>query len=79
MDYLRSQAMQIPVAGVIFEQLRDTFDEGRDGGRVHRARTATNRVTLRRLAGSMPYLIGVTTVDKAGHHSVERFIRITTR
>jgi murein DD-endopeptidase MepM/ murein hydrolase activator NlpD len=36
-DYLRSQAMLIPVAGVAFEQLRDTFDEGRDGTRVHRA------------------------------------------
>jgi murein DD-endopeptidase MepM/ murein hydrolase activator NlpD len=29
--------MLIPVAGVAFEQLRDTFDEGRDGTRVHRA------------------------------------------
>lgn len=36
-DYLRSHAMLIPVAGVLFEQLRDTFDEGRDGSRVHRA------------------------------------------
>ncbi len=36
-DYLLSHAMLIPVAGATVEQLRDTFDEGRDGGRVHGA------------------------------------------
>ena len=36
-DYLLARGMLIPVAGVAMNQLRDTFDEGRDGGRVHRA------------------------------------------
>ncbi|HEX9484440.1 MAG TPA: peptidoglycan DD-metalloendopeptidase family protein [Gemmatimonadaceae bacterium] len=36
-DYLLARGMQIPVAGVSVSQLRDSFDEGRDGGRVHRA------------------------------------------
>ncbi|MDB4889468.1 MAG: Peptidase [Gemmatimonadetes bacterium] len=36
-DYLLARGMLIPVAGVSVSQLHDTFDEGRDGGRVHRA------------------------------------------
>ena len=36
-DYLLARGMIIPVAGVTVSQLRDTFDEGRDVGRVHRA------------------------------------------
>jgi len=36
-DYLLARGMLIPVAGVSVSQLRDTFDEGRDVGRVHRA------------------------------------------
>lgn len=36
-DYLIERGMEIPVAGATAERLRDTFDEGRDGGRVHRA------------------------------------------
>jgi murein DD-endopeptidase MepM/ murein hydrolase activator NlpD len=36
-DYLLARGMLIPVAGVSVGQLHDTFDEGRDGGRVHRA------------------------------------------
>lgn len=36
-DYLLTRGMQIPVAGVSVSQLRDSFDDGRDGGRVHRA------------------------------------------
>src|SRR6476469_5605280 len=36
-SYILSRGMQIPVAGVTVGQLEDTFDEGRDGGRVHRA------------------------------------------
>jgi murein DD-endopeptidase MepM/ murein hydrolase activator NlpD len=36
-DYLLSRDMAIPVAGTSVKQLQDTFDEGRDGGRVHRA------------------------------------------
>jgi murein DD-endopeptidase MepM/ murein hydrolase activator NlpD len=36
-DYLLARGMIIPVAGASVSQLRDTFDEGRDGGRVHRA------------------------------------------
>jgi murein DD-endopeptidase MepM/ murein hydrolase activator NlpD len=35
--YLLGRALEIPVAGMTVEQLQDTFDEGRDGGRVHRA------------------------------------------
>ena len=36
-DYLLARGVFIPVAGVASSQLHDTFDEGRDGGRVHRA------------------------------------------
>ncbi|MES2177491.1 MAG: M23 family metallopeptidase [Gemmatimonadota bacterium] len=36
-DYLLASGLLLPVAGVATAQLRDTFDEGRDGGRVHRA------------------------------------------
>ena len=36
-DYLLARELEIPVAGTTMRQLQDTFDEGRDGGRVHRA------------------------------------------
>jgi murein DD-endopeptidase MepM/ murein hydrolase activator NlpD len=36
-DYLLTRGIEIPVAGAKIDQLRDTFDEGRDGGRIHRA------------------------------------------
>ncbi|MBA3672948.1 MAG: M23 family metallopeptidase [Gemmatimonadaceae bacterium] len=36
-DYLLVRGLELPVAGMTRVQLRDTFDEGRDGGRVHRA------------------------------------------
>jgi murein DD-endopeptidase MepM/ murein hydrolase activator NlpD len=36
-DYLMAHGMEIPVAGATVQQLHDTFDDGRDGGRVHRA------------------------------------------
>jgi peptidoglycan LD-endopeptidase LytH len=36
-NYLLARGMAIPVAGKTVNQLQDTFDEGRDGGRVHRA------------------------------------------
>ena len=36
-NYLLARALAIPVAGKTVQQLQDTFDEGRDGGRVHRA------------------------------------------
>ena len=36
-DYLFARGILIPVAGATVNQLHDTFDEGRDGGRVHRA------------------------------------------
>ena len=36
-NYIMSRGLQIPVAGIECRQLNDTFDEGRDGGRVHRA------------------------------------------
>ncbi|MEP6999497.1 MAG: M23 family metallopeptidase [bacterium] len=36
-DYLLARGIFIPVAGVTWNQLEDTFDEGRDGARVHRA------------------------------------------
>ena len=36
-NYLLGRDMLIPVAGVSFAQLQDTFDEGRDAGRTHRA------------------------------------------
>lgn len=35
--YIIARSLAVPVAGVLASQLRDTFDEGRDGGRVHRA------------------------------------------
>ena len=35
--YLLERALDVPVAGRTARQLQDTFDEGRDGGRVHRA------------------------------------------
>ena len=34
---LRERMLMVPVAGVRADQLRDTFDEPRGGGRVHRA------------------------------------------
>jgi len=34
---LRARALMVPVAGVRPDQLRDTFDERRSGGRTHRA------------------------------------------
>lgn len=36
-NYLITREMEIPVAGKTVKQLQDTFDAGRDGGRVHRA------------------------------------------
>jgi murein DD-endopeptidase MepM/ murein hydrolase activator NlpD len=36
-EYLLGRALEIPVAGKSAQQLQDTFDEGRDGGRLHRA------------------------------------------
>ena len=36
-NYILGRGLLVPVSGVIAAQLRDTFDEGRDGGRVHRA------------------------------------------
>ena len=36
-NYILGRGLLLPVAGVAVPQLRDTFDEGRDGGRVHRA------------------------------------------
>jgi murein DD-endopeptidase MepM/ murein hydrolase activator NlpD len=36
-EYILSRDMLVPVAGTSVKQLEDTFDEGRDGGRVHRA------------------------------------------
>src|SRR5690348_15500577 len=36
-DYLMARGMEIPVAGRTVKDLEDTFDEGRDGGRTHRA------------------------------------------
>jgi murein DD-endopeptidase MepM/ murein hydrolase activator NlpD len=36
-SYVLSRGMEIPVAGMTVNQLQDTFDEGRNGGRVHRA------------------------------------------
>ena len=36
-NYLLGRGLDIPVAGKSVQQLQDTFDEGRDGGRVHRA------------------------------------------
>ena len=36
-DYLMARGMLLPVAGVTTAHLQDTFDEGRDAGRSHRA------------------------------------------
>ena len=36
-DYLLARGIFIPVAGITPSQLHDSFDEGRDGGRMHRA------------------------------------------
>jgi len=36
-NYILGRGLRLPVAGVVASQLRDTFDEGRDEGRVHRA------------------------------------------
>jgi peptidoglycan LD-endopeptidase LytH len=36
-NYILGRGLLVPVAGVVVSQLRDTFDEGRDEGRVHRA------------------------------------------
>src|SRR5690242_6913025 len=36
-NYVLTRPLEIPVAGKSVAQLQDTFDEGRDGGRVHRA------------------------------------------
>ena len=36
-SYLMARGMEIPVAGRTVKNLEDTFDDGRDGGRTHRA------------------------------------------
>jgi murein DD-endopeptidase MepM/ murein hydrolase activator NlpD len=36
-NYILARGLLVPVAGVAVAQLQDTFDEGRDVGRVHRA------------------------------------------
>jgi murein DD-endopeptidase MepM/ murein hydrolase activator NlpD len=36
-NYVLSRRLEIPVSGITTSQLRDSFDEGRDGKRVHRA------------------------------------------
>ncbi len=36
-EYILARNLEIPVAGTTVAQLQDSFDEGRDGGRVHRA------------------------------------------
>lgn len=36
-DYLRTRELRLPVAGVPVARLRDTFNDARDGKRVHRA------------------------------------------
>lgn len=36
-NYILGRGLLVPVAGVSVSQLTDSFDEGRDGGRVHRA------------------------------------------
>src|SRR5687768_16974570 len=36
-EYLRRRELRLPVADVPFSRLRDTFDDARDGKRVHRA------------------------------------------
>jgi peptidoglycan LD-endopeptidase LytH len=36
-NYILGRGLLVPVTGIVASQLRDTFDEGRDAGRVHRA------------------------------------------
>jgi murein DD-endopeptidase MepM/ murein hydrolase activator NlpD len=36
-NYILGRGLLVPVAGIAVSQLHDTFDEGRDDGRVHRA------------------------------------------
>jgi peptidoglycan LD-endopeptidase LytH len=36
-NYILGRGLLVPVAGVVVSQLQDSFDEGRDEGRVHRA------------------------------------------
>ncbi|CAN5448047.1 hypothetical protein BH09GEM1_BH09GEM1_36490 [soil metagenome] len=36
-DYLLTRSILLPVAGMAISRLQDTFDEGRDAGRSHRA------------------------------------------
>jgi murein DD-endopeptidase MepM/ murein hydrolase activator NlpD len=36
-NYILARGLIVPVAGVAVSQLQDSFDEGRDGERVHRA------------------------------------------
>jgi murein DD-endopeptidase MepM/ murein hydrolase activator NlpD len=36
-NYILGRGLLVPVAGVTVSRLQDSFDEGRDGGRVHRA------------------------------------------
>jgi len=36
-NYILGRGLLVPVAGVAVSQLQDSFDEGRDDGRVHRA------------------------------------------
>lgn len=36
-EYLRNRELRLPVADVPFSRLRDSFDDARDGKRVHRA------------------------------------------
>jgi len=37
MEYLRGRQIIVPVAGASMGKVEDTFDEAREGGRVHRA------------------------------------------
>lgn len=36
-NYILARGLYVPVAGVSMSQITDTFDEGRDAGRLHRA------------------------------------------
>src|SRR5206468_11133635 len=36
-NYILGRGLLVPVAGIAVSQLQDSFDEGRDDGRVHRA------------------------------------------
>jgi murein DD-endopeptidase MepM/ murein hydrolase activator NlpD len=36
-NYILARGLLVPVAGIAVSQLEDTFDEGRDAGRIHRA------------------------------------------